>query len=91
VVSAFAVHHLDGPGKAALFERVADALGPGGRFVLCDVVTPEGQVEHPVPLEEGVDLPSSVDEQLSWLLAAGLQPEVAFAEDDLAVITADRS
>jgi tRNA (cmo5U34)-methyltransferase len=90
VVSAFAVHHLDGPAKAALFERVAEALCPGGRFVLCDVVTPDVPVEHPVPLEEGVDLPSSVDDQLSWLQAAGLRPEVAFADDDLAVITADR-
>ena len=91
VVSAFAVHHLDAAGKAALFERIAAALAPGGRFVMCDVVTPIGDVEHPVPLEDGVDLPSSVDEQLSWLRSAGLRPEVVFAEGDLAVIAADRT
>src|SRR5690242_17933695 len=31
VVSALAVHHLDAPGKAALFHRVAAVLRPGGR------------------------------------------------------------
>ena len=40
VVSALAVHHLEGPDKAALFARVAEALRPGGRFVLGDVVVP---------------------------------------------------
>ncbi|MEX5712639.1 class I SAM-dependent methyltransferase [Parafrankia sp. FMc6] len=33
VVSALAVHHLDGPAKADLFTRVAAVLRPGGRFV----------------------------------------------------------
>jgi tRNA (cmo5U34)-methyltransferase len=32
VVSALAVHHLDGAGKAKLFARVAGRLRPGGRF-----------------------------------------------------------
>jgi tRNA (cmo5U34)-methyltransferase len=41
VVSALAVHHLDGAGKADLFARVANRLRPGGRFVLGDVVVPE--------------------------------------------------
>ncbi len=38
VVSALAIHHLDDPGKANLFRRVASALGPGGRFAFLDVV-----------------------------------------------------
>jgi SAM-dependent methyltransferase len=38
VVSALAVHHLDGAGKADLFARVAARLRPGGRFVFGDVV-----------------------------------------------------
>src|ERR671923_340612 len=38
VVSALAVHHLDADGKRDLFARVHDALRPGGRFVLGDVV-----------------------------------------------------
>ena len=41
VFSALTVHHLDGRGKADLFERVARVLTPGGRFVLADVVIPE--------------------------------------------------
>src|SRR5579872_1270087 len=41
VVSALAVHHLDGPAKAELFGRVYERLDPGGRFVLGDVVVPE--------------------------------------------------
>ena len=28
VVSALTVHHLDGPGKRALFERIAEVLAP---------------------------------------------------------------
>jgi SAM-dependent methyltransferase len=40
VVSALAVHHLEGPDKAALFARVRGVLRPGGRFVLGDVVIP---------------------------------------------------
>jgi tRNA (cmo5U34)-methyltransferase len=34
VVSALAIHHLEGPDKAALFGRIAGALRRGGRFVL---------------------------------------------------------
>lgn len=41
VVSMLAVHHLDGPGKADLFHRVAGVLSGGGRFVLADLVVPE--------------------------------------------------
>src|ERR1700742_48816 len=41
VASALAVHHLDGPAKAALFARVAAALTGGGRFVLGDLVVPD--------------------------------------------------
>ena len=33
VVSALAVHHLDGPGKQDLFRRVAEVLEPGGTFL----------------------------------------------------------
>jgi len=90
VVSAFAIHHLEGVGKSELFRRVAEVLRPGGRFVMLDVVVPTHDVAHPVPLEAGVDRPSSVDEQLEWLHAAGLDPTVVWAEDDLAILAADR-
>lgn len=88
VVSAFAIHHLDAAGKAALFRRVASVLAPGGRFAFLDVVVPTTEVARPVPLEDGVDLPSPVDDQLAWLADAGLHPAVAYAEADLAILTA---
>jgi tRNA (cmo5U34)-methyltransferase len=91
VVSAFAIHHLDGPGKAQLFGRVASALRPGGRFVLCDVVIPEHPVPNPVPLDEGFDMPSTVHEQVVWLSDAGLEPKVVFTEEDLCLLTGERA
>ena len=39
VVSALAVHHLEGAREADLFARVAAGLRSGRRFVLGDVVT----------------------------------------------------
>jgi tRNA (cmo5U34)-methyltransferase len=90
VVSALAVHHLDGPGKATLFSRVAAALRPGGRFVLGDVVLPAAGGAEVIDLTEGWDKPSTVVEQLGWLHAAGLQAALVWQEDDLALFTADR-
>jgi tRNA (cmo5U34)-methyltransferase len=86
VVSALAIHHLDGPAKADLFARVAKRLAPGGRFVLADVVVPEDPADVVTPLDEGFDLPSSVAEQFEWLAAAGLRAHVAWAHRDLAVL-----
>jgi tRNA (cmo5U34)-methyltransferase len=88
-VSALAVHHLDDAGKRDLYRRVAAVLAPGGRFVLADVVRPRDPAEARVELEEGYDLPSGVDEQLSWLGEAGLRARLAWAEADLAVLIAD--
>ncbi len=39
-VSSLAIHHLDGPGKQALFETVGRTLLPGGVFVVADLVKP---------------------------------------------------
>jgi tRNA (cmo5U34)-methyltransferase len=88
VFSALAVHHLDGPGKADLFARVAAVLEPGGRFVLADVVVPDDPADAVTPLSPDYDLPSRVDEQLAWLREAGLDPVVVWADGDLAVIAA---
>ena len=90
VFSALTVHHLDPAEKAALFRRVAGVLGSEGRFVLGDVVVPAEPGEAVIPLTEGFDLPDSVDDQLDWLGAAGLEPRVAWAWKDLAVIAAER-
>jgi tRNA (cmo5U34)-methyltransferase len=90
VVSTLAVHHLDGAGKADLFRRVAAALAPGGRFVLADVVVPERPEDAVIECTPGFDLPDSVPDQLEWLEAAGLEPHVAWARRDLAVLAATR-
>jgi tRNA (cmo5U34)-methyltransferase len=90
VVSALAVHHLDGPGKAALFGSIAGALAPRGRFVLADVVVPEDPADVVTPLDGDYDLPSPVADQLRWLADAGLRPHVVWARRDLAVLAAVR-
>jgi tRNA (cmo5U34)-methyltransferase len=90
VVSCLAVHHLDGDGKSDLFRRIAVALAPGGRFVLGDVIVPEDPADRVTPIDEkeGYDLPDRLDDQLRWLAAAGLTPEVRWVDRDLAVIVA---
>jgi tRNA (cmo5U34)-methyltransferase len=90
VVSVLAIHHLDGPGKAALFRRVSEALRPGGRFVLGDLVIPTTGGVAVTPAEDAYDKPSTVVEQVGWLEAAGLVAAVRWQQDDLAVFTADR-
>ncbi len=88
VVSALAVHHLDGAGKADLFRRVAAVLAPQGRFVLADVVVPEDPADVVTPIDGVYDLPSTAAEQLAWLDAAALDARVAWRERDLAVLVA---
>jgi tRNA (cmo5U34)-methyltransferase len=90
VFSALAVHHLDPAGKAALFRRVAAVLALGGHFVLADVVVPERPEEAVIDCTPGFDLPDPVPDQLEWLRAAGLEPRVAWAQRDLAVVVATR-
>jgi tRNA (cmo5U34)-methyltransferase len=90
VVSALAIHHLDGPGKATLFARVAQALRPGGRFVLGDVILPPDASAAVIPLTDDWDKPSTVAEQVGWMEDAGLVVDVVWQEDDLAVFRADR-
>jgi len=40
IVSSLAVHHLDGPGKKALFLDLLPLLEPGGALILADLVEP---------------------------------------------------
>ena len=88
VFSALAVHHLDGPGKADLFRRVARVLRAGGRFVLADVVVPERPEDAIVPLSPDYDLPDSAADQLAWLDEAGFDARVTWQLRDLAVFAA---
>jgi tRNA (cmo5U34)-methyltransferase len=90
VVSALAVHHLDGPGKAALFARLYALLGPGGRFVLGDVVVPEKEADAMTPVDGEYDLPDTIDDQLRWLTDAGFDATVSWQSGDLAVMVADK-
>jgi trans-aconitate methyltransferase len=91
VFSALAVHHLDGPGKADLFARVAAVLAPGGRFVLGDLIVPEDPADVVTPIDGVFDRPSSIDEQLRWLADAGLQASLAWRSRDLAVLVGNRA
>jgi tRNA (cmo5U34)-methyltransferase len=90
VVSALTVHHLSAQEKADLFRRVARMLHPGGRFVLGDVVVPVRLEDVVIPLEEGFDRPDTAEAQLDWLLGAGLDAEIVWTEQDLAVLRGDR-
>jgi tRNA (cmo5U34)-methyltransferase len=86
VVSVLAVHHLDGPGKADLFKRLAAVLSPGGRFVLGDVVIPDDPSDAVTPIDGSYDTPSSVADQERWLQDAGFSSHVEWTHRDLAVI-----
>ena len=88
VVSALAVHHLDGAGKRDLFSRVADLLRPGGEFVLGDVVVPAAGITGPIYIDWVMDRPDSVEDQLAWLREAGFEAEASSVRVDLAVFRA---
>jgi tRNA (cmo5U34)-methyltransferase len=88
-ISALAVHHLDGPGKADLFSRLHAVLSPGATFVLADVVVPDDPADAVTPLSPDYDLPSTVAEQLAWLDAAGFEAAVTWRNRDLAVLRAE--
>jgi tRNA (cmo5U34)-methyltransferase len=88
VVSALAVHHLDGAAKRDLFSRVAAVLRPGGRFVLGDVVVPAAGEAGPIYIDWVMDLPDSVEDQVAWLREAGFEAEASSVRVDLAVFRA---
>ena len=89
VVSALAVHHLDGAEKQALFGRVTERLRAGGRFVLADVVVPDDPADAVTPLTPGYDRPDHADDLLTWLRAVGFTPSLTWSVKDLVVIRAD--
>jgi tRNA (cmo5U34)-methyltransferase len=90
VVSALAIHHLEGPDKGDLFARIAGVLRPRGRFVLGDVVIPVDQPDAVTPLTSDHDRPSTLAEQLRWLAEAGFDAATVWSEHDLVVVRADR-
>ena len=90
VVSALAIHHLDGPAKQALFARVYASLRAGGRFVMADVVVPDNDADALTPLTPDYDKPDRADDLFDWLQAAHFEAERVWAARDLAVFVADR-
>jgi tRNA (cmo5U34)-methyltransferase len=82
VVSALAVHHLDGNGKRDLFTRVAQV---SDNFVLGDIVVPERSEEAVISIDGIYDVPSSTREHVDWLREAGFDPQVTPVRADLAV------
>ena len=89
VVTALAVHHLDGPRKADLFHRVAGVLESGGRFVLGDLIVPDDPNDVVTPVDGIYDKPSTEAEQLAWLRAAGFTAITTWRERDLAVFSSE--
>jgi tRNA (cmo5U34)-methyltransferase len=89
VVSALAIHHLEGPDKADLFGRIAATLRPGGRFVLGDLVLPPDAADAVTPVTDDYDRPSTLADQLGWLAEAGFDATTVWSEDDLVVVRAD--
>ena len=89
VVSALAVHYLDGAGKADLFHRTADVLAPNGRLVLSDVIVPEDLQDAVTPIDGAYDTPSTLTEQLAWLRDAGFVACTAWLERDVSVLEGD--
>jgi len=88
VVSALAIHHLDGPAKRALFADVHGRLRPGGRFVMADVVVPDKPADVVAPLTAGYDKPDRAVDLLEWLRAAGFRAECVWSSHDLAAFVA---
>ena len=89
VVSALAVHHLDGAQKRALFAGVRRLLAPGGRFALADVVVPVDPADAVTPLSPGYDKPDTAADVLAWLRDAGFTADTVWSRRDLAVFVAD--
>jgi tRNA (cmo5U34)-methyltransferase len=90
VVSALAVHHLDGAGKRDLFRRIGAVMRQGGVFVLGDVVVPDRPEDAEIEIDWVVDLPDRADDQLEWLDAAGFDAEHVWSRRDLTVLRARR-
>jgi tRNA (cmo5U34)-methyltransferase len=89
VVSALAVHPLEGASKADLFRRIASALLPNGRFVMGDVVVPYDPDDAVTPISREHDHPDRPAALMGCLRDAGFAPEVTWSRRDLAVFAAD--
>lgn len=87
IVSALAIHHLEGTAKRELFLRVHELLRQGGRFVMADLVVPEDPAAAVTPLSDGYDHPSSLRELDGWLDDAGFDVSVTWSWQDIVVVS----
>ena len=90
VVSALAIHHLDGAQKRALFANVHHRVRAGGRFALADVVVPDDPADAVTPLTPEYDKPDRAEDLLEWLRAAGFRTERVWSTRDLAMFVCDK-
>ena len=90
VVSALAIHHLDGDEKRALFTEIHDRLRAGGRFAMADVVVPDDPADVVTPLTPEYDKPDRANDVLAWLRGAGFRAEIVWSARDLAVFVGDK-
>jgi L-threonylcarbamoyladenylate synthase len=88
VASALAVHHLAPAEKRRLFRRIRDALAPGGRFVLADVVVAVNAADRTIALTPGFDRPETLSDLIVWLAEIGFEVSVVWTRQDLAVLVA---
>jgi tRNA (cmo5U34)-methyltransferase len=86
IASALAVHHLSPAEKRRLFARVHEALPPGGRFVLADVIVPVNPADATVPLTPGFDRPDTLSDLLVMLAEIGFEASVSWSARDLVVL-----
>ena len=78
IVSGFAIHHVDNDRKRSLFSELRRTLDEGGLFANLEVVkssTPRRHQEFLAAIGRTADDPedqlAAIDEQLTWLAAAG--------------------
>ncbi len=88
VASALAVHHLAPAEKRRLFRRIRDALAPGGRFVLADVIVAVNPADRTIELTLGFDRPETLSDLIVWLAEIGFEVSVVWTRQDLAVLVA---
>jgi L-threonylcarbamoyladenylate synthase len=86
VASALAVHHLAPAEKRRLFGRIREALSPGGRFVLADVIVPVNPADVTIELTPGFDRPDTLSDLIVWLAETGFEVSVSWTHRDLAVL-----
>jgi cyclopropane fatty-acyl-phospholipid synthase-like methyltransferase len=78
IVSGFAIHHVGDDRKRSLFAELHRALDPGGLFANLEVVKSATSRRHEEFLaaigrtaDDPEDRLAAIDEQLTWLSAAG--------------------